>query len=411
MNSTKRLRSFTVNEKLKVINEAEIIGNRAAGRKYDIDESCIRDWRKKKDLFLNSSGDRRAFRGQSAQFPEIERILYNYIIERRELGYGVSTEMCQLKALQIAKEHSTPAFKASRGWIRNFYQRNGLSIRRRTTISQRLPSAYEEKLVSFQRHIIRLRKKNSYLLSQIGNADQTPVYFEMPLDSTVSVKGSKSVTIRTGGNEKQRCTVMLCILADGTKLPPYIVFKRKTLPKGNLPAGVIVRTQDSGWMDSRLVEDWLKCVWQRRPGALLGLKSLLVLDSYRGHTTEAVKKQLKDPRTDLAIIPGGMTSMLQPLDVCVNRPFKAALKQLYTEWVAGENHALTPTGCMKCPEIQLLCSWVKTAWYRISGDLVWKSFQKCSISNALDGSEDDAVWESSVQSESDGSDVGTSDDE
>lgn len=407
MSSTKRLRSFTASEKLKVVREAEMIGNRAAGRKYDIDESCIRDWRKKKNVLLTCSGDRRAFRGLSVQFPEIEKILYKYVTERRELGYGVSTEMCQLKALEIAKELSTEGFKASRGWIRNFYKRNGLSIRRRTSISQRLPSAYDEKLLSFQRHIIRLRKDNAYLLSQIGNADQTPVYLEMPLDRTVSVKGSKSVTIRTGGNEKQRCTVMLCILADGTKLPPYIVLKRKTLPK-NLPAGVIVRSQDSGWMDSSLVEDWVKCVWQRRPGALLGRKSLLVLDSYRGHTTDDVKKHIKDGKTDLAIIPGGMTSILQPLDVCVNRPFKAALKQLYTEWMAADNHTLTPTGRIQRPEVQLLCSWILTAWNRIPGDLIRKSFRKCSISNAMDGSDDDILWESDGD---ESSEVGTSDDE
>ena len=76
----------------------------------------------------------------------------------------------------------------------------------------------------------------------------------------MSVKGSKSVTIRTAVNKKQRCTVILCILAAETKLPPYVVWKRKTLPKENVPAGVIVRTQDFSSMDSLPVEDWLKCV-------------------------------------------------------------------------------------------------------------------------------------------------------
>ena len=54
-------------------------------------------------------------------------------------------------------------------------------------ISQHLPKDYEEKLLSFQGYVIRLKCKNSsgylldsgYLLGQIGNADQTPVYFEM----------------------------------------------------------------------------------------------------------------------------------------------------------------------------------------------------------------------------------------
>ena len=42
-----RYRSFMAKEKLMIIEEAENIGNRAEGRKYDVSESCIRDWCKK----------------------------------------------------------------------------------------------------------------------------------------------------------------------------------------------------------------------------------------------------------------------------------------------------------------------------------------------------------------------------
>ena len=42
-----RYRSFKAKEKLRITEEAENIGNRAAGRTYDVSESCIRDWRKK----------------------------------------------------------------------------------------------------------------------------------------------------------------------------------------------------------------------------------------------------------------------------------------------------------------------------------------------------------------------------
>ena len=35
----------------------------------------------------------------------------------------------------------------------------------------------------------------------------------------------------TTGHEKDRFTGMLACLGNGTKLPPYVVFKQKTLPK------------------------------------------------------------------------------------------------------------------------------------------------------------------------------------
>ena len=42
-------RSFTAKEKLRITEEAENIGNHAVGRKYDVSESCIRDWRNKQN--------------------------------------------------------------------------------------------------------------------------------------------------------------------------------------------------------------------------------------------------------------------------------------------------------------------------------------------------------------------------
>ena len=37
------------------------------------------------------------------------------------------------------------------------------------------------------------------------------------------------------------------------KLPSYVVFKSKTLPKDKFPAGGIVRAQKKGWIDEGLV--------------------------------------------------------------------------------------------------------------------------------------------------------------
>ena len=48
-------RLFTTKEKLRIIEEAENVGNRAAGRKYDVSVSCIRDWCKKTKSDLQST--------------------------------------------------------------------------------------------------------------------------------------------------------------------------------------------------------------------------------------------------------------------------------------------------------------------------------------------------------------------
>ena len=37
-----------------------------------------------------------------------------------------------------------------------------------------------------------------------------------------------------------------------------------------------------------------------------------MLDSFEAHKTEQVKRSFKSENTDLAVIPGGLTSVLQP---------------------------------------------------------------------------------------------------
>jgi hypothetical protein len=56
----------------------------------------------------------------------------------------------------------------------------------------------------------------------------------------------KMVLIRWMGNEKTRITVMLSVLANGCKPPPYVILCRKKMLKEKLLAGLIFRCQEKG---------------------------------------------------------------------------------------------------------------------------------------------------------------------
>ncbi|KAH7935443.1 hypothetical protein HPB52_007592 [Rhipicephalus sanguineus] len=134
---------------------------------------------------------------------------------RRRDSASKQRPLLQAKAREIARDKGIQPedFKASKHWVSRFMRRAGFSLRRRTSISQKLaapaqlPESYEEHLVAFQRYIIALRKAVPFQLGQIGNADQTPVYLDMPSALTVHQKGSRQVIVRSTGNEKTRVTV------------------------------------------------------------------------------------------------------------------------------------------------------------------------------------------------------------
>lgn len=129
----------------------------------------------------------------------------------------------------------------------------------------------------------------------------------------------------------------------------FVVFKRRRFPKNAPLAGIHVGAQ-KGWMLAGLMADWLKAVWGRDGGLLVPL--LLVAGSFRGHLEEGVWCHMQEMRTDIAVIPGGLTSVL---DDSISK------WRLYTEWMAERSHHLTPAGKIRRPSIDKLCRWILEA--------------------------------------------------
>jgi hypothetical protein len=93
----------------------------------------VRYWRKQKEALRNTKSDSRAFRGPKAgKYPALEDELLTYFEELRNDGIAVTRDMLQICARELAKSHniSEIVFKASRGWLRRFVKRKGLSLRR-----------------------------------------------------------------------------------------------------------------------------------------------------------------------------------------------------------------------------------------------------------------------------------------
>jgi hypothetical protein len=96
------------------------------------------------------------------------------------------------------------------------------------------------------------------------------------------------------------------VTSDAGKLPPLVVFKRKTLPKGNFPKGVLIAANEKGWINQDIMKVWVEKVWRKRIQSLFNPKSLFIMDSYRAHMTDDTKR-LVSKYSKLAIIPGGLT--------------------------------------------------------------------------------------------------------
>ena len=100
---------------------------------------------------------------------------------------------------------------------------------------QSLPADSQEKMDAFRLFVMDAIHEHGVTRNHIINMDEVPLTFDIPITTTVDKKGAKSVTIQTTGHEKASFTVVLGCYASGDKLPPMLIFKRKTAIKEKLP--------------------------------------------------------------------------------------------------------------------------------------------------------------------------------
>jgi hypothetical protein len=395
----KRIRSFPIEEKICVVEwhrrNGSVVSKTA--NEYGIDRKCVRDWDKKYDELKRYEATprgkkaRKMHDGRQPLSVQLDDGLYEFLQKRRHFGLPVSNAALVDEAKRLARELNIIGFKASDGWLTNWKRRFSVGIRRKTNESQALPETYQDDLLGFRRQIIRLRERNDYTLFNIANMDETMVRYDSVADSTNNIRGEKTIRIRGTGYQKKGCTVALTVTASGHKLPALIIFKEKTGQIGprvrrhlNVPANVLLTASKSGWMTREAMGFWMRRVWGDPQD---DVRRLLVLDEYTVHKTAEVREKADNQKTDLVFVPGGCTSLAQPLDVSINKPFKANLRRMWEAWAYENLRGLERVH----PSRQNVINWVSESWTSIDANIIVKSFLRCGISNAMDGSEDDEV--------------------
>lgn len=403
---TTRRSSYDASFKLKAIDLAIQEGNRAAARKLSVNESMVRRWRRQREELMQCQKSRKAFRGHKSRWPELENVLEEWVKTLRAGGRGVSTVQIRLKAKTIAREMNIKDFKGGPSWCFRFMKRKNLSVRARTTLCQQLPPDYQEKVENFHKFVEKKIQENSIGPDDIINMDEVPLTFDLPLTRTVNKTGASSVLLKTTGHERTHFTCVLACTASGQKLQPMVIFKRITMPKEQLPKGIVVKVNTKGWMIEGLMKEWLTECYGKRPGGFFHRKkALLVLDSMRAHITDSVKAAIKKTNSIPAVIPGGTTKFLQPLDISVNRAFKAALRVEWETWMTSGEKSFTKTGRMRKASFSDVCQWILTAWSAVKESTITNGFRKAGLLREESGAPSEPTSpedDSDTESETDG---------
>jgi hypothetical protein len=210
-------------------------------------------------------------------------------------------------------------------------------------VAQKDPADLFTKIVSLITFVSNNVATKKITPANIIAMDETSLWFDMLSNTTIAPTGSKTVQLKSTGNEKAHATVVLAAKGDGTKLKPFVVFKKgiREVNKLQSTKGIIVRSSANGWMNDDLTADWLKSFYTKFSFA----HRLLVWDSYKCHISDSTKQLMNGFNTTMAVVPGGCTKYIQAPDLSCNKPFKASITVLYNAWLArDENRQYTKGG-------------------------------------------------------------------
>lgn len=373
-------RSFSAEFKLKVVSRAKVIGNRPTALEFKVDEKCVRMWLKLENRIKQIPMKNKRIGSRKGNWTQLESRLITWVKNLREMGRGVSTTLIRIQGKELAKQMNISDFTASPSWCFRFMKRFKLSIRQRTSTGKPLSLNWKEKLVSFKSNVKAICNLNCIQNhALIANMDELPCTFDLPSSRTVDIKGKRHVNITTTGNEKLHFTIVLSCFANGRKLKPLVIFKGARIPS-NLPQAVIAVSNSKGWMNEEVMFTWINNCWTKSMTPSINLRRrLLIMDSMSSHKLLSVKRFLLDNTgTLVSIIPGGLTKLLQPLDLTINHVFKLFLRREWESWMR-ENIASYSGGSMLKPTVTTICLWISKAWDAVKDTTIQNAFIKADF--------------------------------
>ena len=383
-----------------------------ASTQFGIPGKTIANWWYKRDQVLEGNIPR-----YNPAWPKLEDSLYAAFLERRAHNRIVTVGWFRRTAKAMFKEmypEISTQFTFSMGWWQRFRNRHDLVLRRITKQATRRPEEY----VDYVNKFLQFIRRNSYTVldplriesilmspsrrfpqTRILNLDETPIPFEYLEGFTYEVRGVKTVAAKSdrSGWNKRQATLILYIFADGVqRLKPKVIFHGK--PEGRVHReecdlyanGVTVEFNDTAYNNEQLFLKWIA----EELSTLTedGEEHLLVMDVAAFHKTETVLQSLRTKKVSVALIPPGLTSLLQPLDTAINRPFKDWLREETDNYVEQEEAKGKTVWSVSAKRI-MITHVVAAAAQRLQerADMVRKSFIECGISVRPDGSQDHLI--------------------
>ena len=177
------------------------------------------------------------------------------------------------------------------------------------------------------------------LIENVYNFDETGFSIGAIKAGRVVINVNVKNNYRARLNRQEWVSVIECIGADGTSIPPYILFKGKNIngrwfpdpDRIPMPLGWQIASSANGWTSNVDACNWIRVNFERYTcEKAQGRPRVLICDGHGSHMTGDFIEHCMQNNIKLLILPPHSSHYTQPLDIGVFSPVKEYLSQEVT---------------------------------------------------------------------------------
>lgn len=285
--------------------------------------------------------------------------LVNHIKDMETRMYGLTRQDVLSLAYQLAVKNNIPhpfqREKAGYDWLRGFRQRHSdITLRAPESTSAARARAFNKPVVDKFFSVLKsIQQNKNHPPHRIFNVDETGLS-TVPTKNTKVFAGTgrKQVARVTSAERGETTTVVICMSASGSFVPPMFIFKRirmKIELMDGAPPGSIWACNSSGWMNLDVFTQWFDHFLRHtKPSAEDPV--LLILDGHLSHTKNLdLILKARENYVTIVCLPPHCTHKLQPLDVSLMYPLSVYHNQSLEKWM--NNNPGRPVNVFKIAKI------------------------------------------------------------
>jgi hypothetical protein len=189
-------RKFTVQKKLRMVEEAKRTNLNSTAQKNNIDRKQLREWMKHEvqlqqvapSAYIISGG------GRKLLSEEFEDLLCEKVLSTRLEKLRVTRNMITDWAKDFAELFGMD-LSCSHGWLEKFMDRHDLVLRKATNKPVLADDEVVDRAARFVCHVKHLMEVYNIQLENIYALDETAIFFDHTRDRTVDLHGAKDIQV------------------------------------------------------------------------------------------------------------------------------------------------------------------------------------------------------------------------